>query len=108
MDVAMLRQQLREDFECEADWRRQKAAEYPEDERNLRAAESYDQIAATIDFVPDELIIAYGELFEDETEAELFQELLKELFYAGGAAPSATDFVQHFMSRVTLGVDPRR
>ena len=41
-----IREALRLDFEQTADWRRSKAAEYPEDSRNLEAAALLDKLAA--------------------------------------------------------------
>ena len=78
-----MRQELKEEFEREAEWRRQKAAEYPDDKRNLDAAAGYDRLAATVGAVPDELMVAYTECFNDMTETELHRELLKEVFHAG-------------------------
>ena len=42
-----IREALRLDFEQTADWRRSKAAEYPEDSRNLEAAALLDKLAAS-------------------------------------------------------------
>ena len=36
-----------------ADWRRQKAEQFPDDERNLEAAEELDRLAAEIDALED-------------------------------------------------------
>jgi len=105
MEIHSLRQELKEEFEREADWRREKAVEYPEDERNLESAAEYDRLAATVDVVPDELIVAYRECFDDERDVELHQELMKSVFHCG-APPSATEFLKRFISRVNLGEEP--
>ena len=105
VDIVNARQSLRETFEHEAQWRLQKAAEYPEDERNLIAAQRYDRLANTVADVPDDLLVAYAELFESESEVELDQELLKRVFYADTFV-SASDFVRSFISRATLGLEP--
>ena len=42
-----IRETLRLDFEQTADWRRSKAAEHPEDSRNLEAAALLDKLAAS-------------------------------------------------------------
>ena len=47
-----IREALRLDFEQTADWRRSKAAEYPEDSRNLEAAALLDKLAASVETVP--------------------------------------------------------
>ena len=80
IDVAKERQLLRERFQQEAEWRQEKTTEYPKDERNLVAAKRYDRLAATVVDVPDELIHAYAEWFENEGEVELEHELLKRVF----------------------------
>ena len=63
MDIPAMRQELKEEFEREAEWRRQKAAEYPDDKRNLDSAAGYDRLAATVGDVSDELMVAYVECF---------------------------------------------
>ena len=107
MDIPAMRQELKEEFEREAEWRRQKAAEYPDDKRNLNSAAGYDRLAATVGDVSEELMVAYVECFNDMTETELHRELLKEVFHAG-APESATEFVRRFVSRINLGVEPKR
>jgi hypothetical protein len=47
-----IREALRLDFEQTADWRRSKAAEYPEDSRNLEAAALLDKLAAVLKGTP--------------------------------------------------------
>jgi hypothetical protein len=42
-----------ETIEYQADWRRHKAAEYPEDDRNLHTAEALDGLAAWLKRLPD-------------------------------------------------------
>jgi hypothetical protein len=45
----MTRQELQEEFERQAEWRRMKADEYPDDDtRNIEAAEIFDRLAATV------------------------------------------------------------
>ena len=48
------------DFEQTADWRRSKAAEHPEDSRNLEAAALLDKLAASVETVAPDLLDAYG------------------------------------------------
>ena len=55
-------QHLAEEFEHQADWRREKAAEYPDDKRNLEAAEILDQLAHSVNDCPAEVIEAALEL----------------------------------------------
>ena len=60
-----IREALRLDFEQTADWRRSKAAEYPEDSRNLEAAALLDKLAASVETVAPALLDAYGSLRDD-------------------------------------------
>ena len=60
-----IREALRLDFEQTADWRRSKAAEYPEDSRNLEAAALLDKLAASVETVAPDLLDAYGSLWDD-------------------------------------------
>jgi hypothetical protein len=53
-DLSDVRTMLAEDFETTADWREAKATEYPEDYRNLRAAEGLRSLAAYVRALPDD------------------------------------------------------
>jgi hypothetical protein len=53
-----IREALRLDFEQTADWRRSKAAEHPEDSRNLEAAALLDKLAASVETVAPDLLDA--------------------------------------------------
>jgi hypothetical protein len=44
--------------EDQAEWRRRKAIEYPDDRRNLDAAEEYERLAKTVQNIPDDLLVA--------------------------------------------------
>jgi hypothetical protein len=48
-----IQDRLAEAFTRQADWRAQKAAEYPEDARNARSAERLTEVAAWIRELPD-------------------------------------------------------
>ena len=65
-----IREALRLDFEQTADWRRYKAAEYPEDSRNLEAAALLDKLAASVETVAPDLLDAYGSLRDDYMDSE--------------------------------------
>jgi hypothetical protein len=66
---------LREEFERQAQWRREKAAEYPEDSRNLDAAALFDQLAQSVVSLPPPVLEAFTELFDDLSDAEEWQEM---------------------------------
>jgi hypothetical protein len=90
---------LAETFKEQADWRRSKAAEYPNDARNIDAANCFDRLAATAKDVPPEMLHAYGELFEEYRDAERHAELLKEVGFQW-KPPDALRFVARFISRM--------
>ena len=48
--------ELRDELLCQADWRRHKASEFPNDDRNERAALLFDQLAASVADCPDDLL----------------------------------------------------
>ena len=77
--------------------RRSKAAEYPNDARNLEAANCFDRLAATAKDVPPEMLHAFGELFEEYRDAERHAELLKEVGFQW-RPPDALEFVARFIS----------
>ncbi len=61
-DIADVAESLRLDFGETARWRREKAAEHPEDSRNVEAAELLDRLAKTIKDVDPTLLDACGAL----------------------------------------------
>jgi hypothetical protein len=99
---------LKEQFEHTAEWRREKAQEYPGDVRNLDAARMLDRLAATIEGVPDDLAAAYAELHEDDEDlhrlAELENEMRKGVGFRCYAWENATEFIQDIVAAMTGGV----
>lgn len=53
-DVAFIKEYLTEQAEFQAEWRREKAAEYPDDERNLNCALSLELLATQLKAMPDD------------------------------------------------------
>ena len=51
-----------QDFKEHAEWRREKAQHYPNEERNLEAAAILDRLAATVDAIPQDVFVALSEL----------------------------------------------
>ena len=45
------RLELQDDFKEQAEWRREKAEQYPDDKRHLEAAAIFDRLAATVDAI---------------------------------------------------------
>ena len=66
---------LVEIFEGQAEWRRQKAAEYPDDKHNLEAATIFDRLAKSVADVPPAILNAFFELYEDYEGDELSEQL---------------------------------
>ena len=77
-DIAEIAGSLRLDFGETARWRREKAAEHPEDSRNIEAAELLDRLAKTIKDVDPTLLDTYGALWDDEVQdSEQHSEMLR-------------------------------
>ncbi len=95
---------LRYSFEGNADWRRRKAEEYPDDRRNLEAAEIFDRLLATVDKVPDNLIDAYAAVFNRDGDApykasEVEQEHLRSVGFHS-APEDAAEFLREYLDAV--------
>jgi hypothetical protein len=72
------REDLIEDFTRQADWRRRTAKKYPEDsKRNLDAAEIFDRLANTVSKVPEQLLLEYDQLLDDQADDELHDSQMK-------------------------------
>lgn len=88
---------LKDMFAMQAEWRREKAKEYPGDGRNLEAAVTLDHLAATADAVPDDVLDAFQKLCRDLDDAEVFNEMLRQVgFYS--APETAEAFVRAFIA----------
>jgi hypothetical protein len=96
-DIAWTRDMLKAELEETAEWRRRKAVEYPDDRRNLDSAEEYDRLAKTVKDVPDDLLVAYSEAFEDAPDSERWQEILKDIFRGFADFDNAAELVQAFV-----------
>ena len=98
-DLTWNRKLLKDQLEDQAEWRRRKAIEYPDDRRNLDAAKEYERLAKTVQNIPDDLLVAYSEALEDAPDSERFEEMLKDIFRGFFAPADATEFVQSFLNR---------
>jgi hypothetical protein len=90
---------LKAQLEDQAEWRRRKAIEYPDDRRNLDAAEEYERLAKTVQAIPDDLLVAYSEAFEGAPDSERFEEMLKDIFRGFFDPTDATELVRSFLDR---------
>jgi hypothetical protein len=102
MDAAEIRWGLRGTFEEQAQWRREKAKEHPDDPRNLAAAQTLEHLASTVDDVDDGMLDAYGELYDDFRDVEAHSELLRSIGFSIEFA-SAADFVKQYIAGRTGG-----
>jgi hypothetical protein len=96
-DLALSRDVLKGDLEGQAEWRRRKAVEYPDDRRNLDSAEEYERLAKTVKDIPKDLLMAYSKAFEDAPDSERWEEMLKDIFRGFADFADATELVQHFV-----------
>jgi hypothetical protein len=65
--LAEMKQHLRLDLECAADWRERKALKHPDDERNLEAAAILGRLIQTIDDINPVVPIPMGSYFATPT-----------------------------------------
>jgi hypothetical protein len=93
------RLELRDDFKEEAEWRREKAEQYPDDKRHLEAAAIFDRLAATVDAIPQDVFIAFSKLEVDDglLDVERWTEMLREVGF-GSSPEIAEDFVRSFIA----------
>ncbi|MGA8616427.1 MAG: hypothetical protein WB760_32980 [Xanthobacteraceae bacterium] len=97
-----LLEQLKTDFEGQAEWRRGKAAEYPGDDRNLKAAELLDRLEGTVDAVPPLLRKQYEAAFDgpDVSRAvECHSEALRQVGFQSEPANAAA-FISGFLAEL--------
>jgi hypothetical protein len=90
---------LKTELEEQAEWRRQRAVEYPDDRRNLDSAEEYERLAKTVKDIPDDVLVAYSGAIADEPDVELWQETLKDIFRGFFDPADATELVQSFVDQ---------
>jgi hypothetical protein len=74
--------------------------------RRALAKDCFDHLAATVMQVPDELLLAYVDLFDDITDAELDQELLERIQHGHWHPKSATEYLQLYIAVATGGAKP--
>ena len=92
--------ELEIDISNTAEWRRIKALEHPDDNRNIEAAELLDRLAATVRQTDPAVLEAYRELFEDVYDSERHGDLLRSIGFHWWPK-TATEFVSRFISEET-------
>lgn len=73
---------LKETFEQQAEWRREKAIQYPNDQRNIEAAEIFDRLAVTSP-VSNELETQFDALWHGEASPDISEEWSQALREVG-------------------------
>src|SRR6478672_5668926 len=100
-DIADVAESLRLDFGETARWRREKAAEHPEDSSNVEAAELLDRLAKTIKDVDPTLLDAYGSLWDDDVQdSEQHSEMLRLIGFQS-FPQTAEEFVKEYITKRT-------
>jgi hypothetical protein len=91
--------ELRGDFKEQAEWRREKAEQYPDDKRHLEAAAIFDRLAATVDAIPQDVFIAFSKLEVDDglLDVERWTEMLRDVGF-GLSPKTAEEFVRSFIA----------
>lgn len=97
-----MRDELKEEFEGHAEWRRAKAEEYPSDTRNLEAAAIFEKLAASAIAIPHDLIEAYATLWDESSRdplllSELWSEHLRSVgfhSFPDNATECVADFIE--------------
>ncbi|MGB6661728.1 MAG: hypothetical protein WBE90_22280 [Xanthobacteraceae bacterium] len=98
IEAPEIRELLKGDFEGTAYWRHQKAEEYPADRRNVDAERELTALAATVDQIPDDVLVAYAELLEDHVE--MHSEMLRGIGFHMTYS-TALEYVRDFISSRT-------
>ena len=94
------RLELRDDFKEEAEWRREKAKQYPDDKRHLEAAAIFDRLAATVDAIPQDVFITFSEhpeIADGLLDVERWTEMLRAVGF-GSSPETAEEFVRSFIA----------
>ena len=94
---------LAEEFSRQAEWRREKALQYPNDKRNAEAAAIFDRLASSANVCPVHLVAAAWALFEDYPAAEAWQSMLNEVGFWSFPA-TAEEFCRDFIAQHTADV----
>jgi hypothetical protein len=91
--------ELRDDFKEQAEWRREKAKQYPDDERQLEAAAIFDRLAATVDDIPQDTFSTFStpDVNDGLLDVERWTEMLRDVGF-GLSPKSSEEFVRAFIA----------
>jgi hypothetical protein len=103
MSVARIAEVLQHDFKCAANELRQASKRLrAESQRYLDAANALDRLAATVNDVQPNLLIAYHELIVGTPDRDRHAELLRRVAFEG-AIKTASGYVSAYISDRTGG-----
>ena len=107
MDKGEIKTLLGDLFANEADWRRSKIEQHPDDRRNAESACAYEKLANTIDTITELQLFSYKRLHDDDafTLAERERELLGSMFH-GRSYETASEFVADLLARAASPPPP--
>ena len=91
--------ELQDDFKEQAEWRREKAEQYPDDKRHLEAAAIFDRLAATVDAIPQDVFRTFSEpdVNDGLLDVERWTEMLRDVGF-GSSPKTAEEFVRSFIA----------
>ena len=101
MTPAQAREQLAIDLLLTADWRRRRACQCPDDQRDADAAALLDKLAVSVSQIDDELLDCCVSLWGDTREWELWSKMRREIGFHRWPA-NAAELVAEFIT-VTSG-----
>jgi hypothetical protein len=94
------RLELQEVFKEQAEWRREKAKQHPADKRYPEAAAVFDQLAATVNAIPEDVFVVFSESSDVDDgllDVERWSEMLRDVGFQS-APKNAEDFVRSFIA----------
>ena len=98
------RLELQDVFKEQAEWWRESAKQNPSDERNLKAAAAFDQLAATVDAIPEDVLAVFSErpdVDDGLLDVERWTEMLRDVGFRM-SPETAEDFVRSFIADRTV------
>jgi hypothetical protein len=101
-----LRELLELNFDAAAGWRFRKAEEFPDDERNMRAADELEHLAKTVNQIPEKVMEDYAQLCaRNPTEVVTVEQFLRKAIGFRESFSAAEAFVERV---IDLQADPGR
>lgn len=92
------RVELIEEFQRQAEWRREKAEEHPDDKRNAEAADLFDRLAASARLANPAVVREYRELIDDLAGVEEHTQMLNGIGFTWWPE-SAEEFCREYIAK---------